>query len=330
MGGFRRREKMRRETIYKVCKMPVFLLIFFSINYALSRVFLERKLGDSRTGFIDKEFHQAASKVEVLAMGDSHASTGFDPRVFKNAFNFSLYGEKYIYNYYKLKYILQRNPQIKVIILPIDLHSFSTWQFDRFLHDFYWVKYVNYLELGWYKKDLPHFTGKYIGGKFFPYAGEYEIVFGLEAADARTRKVPQPEIFQGFILKNDTFDKRREKRARSRVHLHFFKQRYYDDLLALYFKKILDLCAAHNRTLVLIKYPVSKVYFHYAAKKVPAAELYRKVHELIKPYRNIMVLDYQRLFFANDAPYFDDPDHLNRHGAEILSRCLCKDLADIL
>ena len=317
---------MKQKSAHKSSKIALFLGIFFLFNSALSRLYLEKKLSDSRTGFIDKEFQQYEKKIEVLAMGDSHPATGFDPRVFKNAFNFALYGEKYIYNYYKLKYILERNPQIKVIILPIDLHSFSTWQFNRFLHDFYWVKYVDYLELGWYKKDLLRFIGKYIGGKIFPYLGEYEILFDMPLRDSKILKVPQPEIFQGFIRRTARFDKKREQKARARALLHFQRQRYFDELEALYFEKILDLCALFNKNLVLVKYPVSQVYFRCASEKVPVKKLYGRVGEIIKPYRNVRVLDYQRLFFENDGPYFADPDHLNQHGADRLSRRIREDL----
>ena len=128
---------MRKKTRKHLFKGLLFLFIFSLINYGLSYLFKKGRLEKSRTGIIDSQFYKAEKKIKVLAMGDSHVATGFDPRVFKNAFNFSLYGENYIYNYYKLKYILQRNPQIRVIILPIDLHSFSSWRADRFLFDFY-------------------------------------------------------------------------------------------------------------------------------------------------------------------------------------------------
>ena len=125
---------MKRERLIKTFKVALFLLLFIALNHAVGRWFLEKRLAASRTGFIDREFHTVEKEIEILAMGDSHVATGFDPRVFQHAFNFSLYGENYIYNYYKLKYILQSNPPIKVVILPVDLHSFSSWRADRFLH----------------------------------------------------------------------------------------------------------------------------------------------------------------------------------------------------
>jgi hypothetical protein len=317
---------MRKETRKYLFEALLFLLIFSLINYGFIYIFKKERLKNSRTGTIDHQFHEVEKKINVLAMGDSHVATGFDPRVFKNAFNFSLYGENYIYNYYKLKYILQRNPQVRVVILPIDLHSFSSWRADRFLFDFYWVKYLNYWEVGWYKKEVLKFLSKYINGKFFPYKGEFETVFHLPPQMERNRKVPLPKIFQGFILKTENFHQNRNERARQRVSLHFYKHYHLDDELVHYFKKIIVLCSQKKRILVLVKFPVSKIYFQYASKKIPVDIIYKKVQSIIQPYRNVRVLDYQKLFFENDGIYFDDPDHLNQKGAKVLSEKIREEL----
>ena len=40
---------------------------------------------------------------------------------------------------------------------------------------------------------------------------------------------------------------------------------------------------------------------------------------MIRPYRNVRVLDFQKSFFDRDSVLFDDPDHLNEVGARILT-----------
>ena len=321
---------MRRKRVIKIVKVALFLLLFFVLNHAVGRWYLEKRLAGSRTGFIDREFHEVEKEIEVLAVGDSHVATGFDPRVFQRAFNFSLYGENYIYNYYKLKYILRRNPQIKAVILPVDIHSFSSWRADRFLHDFYWVKYVDYLQVGHAKGEVLRFIGKYIKGKWFPYIGEYETAFGLPQSDEKERQAALPEIIRGFVVKTETFEKNRKKRTRQRVRLHYHNHHYVDKVVARYFEKILELCVRYKKNLVLVKFPVTEIYFRYTSDQVPVDKLYDRVKRLIKPHPNVRLLDYQNLFFDNDAPYFDDPDHLNQHGAKILSRKIRRDLADLL
>jgi hypothetical protein len=317
-------------TLKRFLKGLLFVLIFLLINAAIGSLFMNRQVSQSRTGTIDRQFHQHEKNIRMLALGDSHVATGFDPRVFKNknAFNFSLYGENYIYNYYKLKYILERNLQVKIIILPIDLHSFSSWRADRFLHDFYWVKYVNYWEVGRYKGELVKFVSKYINGRFFPYKGEFEAMFGLPPQKSRERKAQLPDIFQGFVIKTETFHHKRVKKARQRVRLHFGKHRYFDEELAHYFRKILALCAEKDIRLILVKFPVSKIYFRLVSRKVPVKTFYEKVQSMIAPYGNIRVFDYQDYFFEDDVTVFDDPDHLNHVGARLFSEDLRRRLAE--
>ena len=310
-----------KAAVKRLLKALLFVLIFVIINQGIGFLFMERQMSRSRTGTIDRQFHEQEKNIDILAMGDSHMATGFDPRVFKDkkAFNFALYGENYIYNYYKLKYILERNPHIRTILLPIDLHSFSSWRADRFLHHFYWVKYINYWEIGRYKGELLKFVSMYINGRFFPYKGEFETMFALPPQKSRDRKVKMPDIFQGFVIKTETFRFNRQKQARQRVRLHFGKHRYYDQELAYYFKKILALCAEKEVHLVLVKFPVSKIYFRLVSEKVPVKALYEKVQSMIAPYGNISVFDYQDYFFKDDVSVFDDPDHLNHVGARLFS-----------
>ena len=297
----------------------LFGLIFALLNWGLDRIYVHREMQDSRTGFIERQFSQCRGQIEILAIGDSHMATGFDPRFFSRAFNFALHGENYIYNYYKLKVILKRNPRIRTILLPLDLHSFSSWRADQSLADFYWVRYANYLELGWFSREPLEYLRKYIRGRFFPYLGEFAALLGVPGQDLVTRSAPRPEIIQGFVLKTGTYDQNREKKAVHSARLHFLGHKAYDELVARYFRKILELCAARGKTLVLIKFPVSEPYYRMAAKRVAEEEIYRRADEMIRPYRNVRVLDFQKLFFDRDRLLFDDPDHLNEVGARILT-----------
>lgn len=303
----------------RLITLLVLLILFFFINYLFSFLFLKEKLLKSKTYKIDSQFHRVKDKIEVLALGDSHASTGFDPRVFKNGFNFSVAGEKYIYNYYKLKYVLKTNKVLKMVVLPIDLHTFSTWGANNFLHDFYWIKYVNYLELGINKSEPLRFIRKYINGRFFPYMGEFESIFGITSKNKKKLMFRMPKITQGFIIRRENFIKEKRKQTRKRIFLQYYKQEPFDKTVTEYFKKILKLCSDNKIKLVLVKYPVTKIYYKFATRKVNVKEYYKKIFSMIKPYDNIKVVDMHNIFFENDSPYFYDPDHLNYKGARIHS-----------
>jgi hypothetical protein len=302
-----------------VPRVVLFWLIFGLLNWTVSRVYVRKEIAGSRAGRTEREFGRCREQVDTLAVGDSHMASGFDPRFFSGSFNFALHGETYVYNYYKLKRVLKNNPQIRVVLLPLDFHSFSSWRADRALRDYYWVRYVNYPELGWLSREPLPYIGKYIRGRFFPYLGESSALLGSSVPDEEGRRGQRPETVQGYVIKTGNYNKNREEQAVRRVRLHFAQNRVFDDLLARYFRKILELCAARGAELVLVKFPVSEPYYRLASRRAAKADVYRRAEEIIRPYRNVRILDFQTSFFDRDRELFDDPDHLNEAGAKILT-----------
>jgi hypothetical protein len=305
----------------RLLKTLLFIIIFLIINYFFSSLFLKERLYKSRTFKIDKQLHRVINSLEVLGLGDSHPASGFDPRVFKNGFNFSFAGEKYIYNYYKLKYVIENSKDLKIVVLPVDLHSFSTWGANVFLHDFYWIKYTNYWELGKLKKRPFRFVWKYIKGRFFPYIGEFLTVFGIKE-NKKKRMYRLPRTVNGLIIKRGTFFKKRDKETRIRMLIQYYKQKIFDDTVVVYFKKILKLCKDNDIKLVLVRYPVTKIYYRYALKKVNEKKYYNKIFKMIENYNNIIFIDLHSMFFKKDGSYFYDSDHMNYIGARKFTKRL--------
>lgn len=313
----------------RTLRAVLFGLIFGLFNWSLGRIYVQREMARIRAGLTERQFSQCRGQVTTLAVGDSHMAAGFDPRSFDGSFNFALPGETYVYNYYKLKHVLENNPRIRTVLLPLDFHSFSSWRADRELRDFYWVRYVNYLELGWIRREPLEYLGKYIRGRFFPYLGEFAVLLGGPGRDAVSRRVPRPELVRGFAPKTGTYDENRERQAVRRIRLHLSGPDAFDHVAARYFRKILELCSARGKTLVLIKFPVSEPYYQLAIKRAARSEVYRRADEMIRPYRNVRVFDFQKSFFGRDRALFDDPDHLNGAGAEILTLEIKRLLSDL-
>jgi hypothetical protein len=165
--------------------------------------------------------------------------------------------------------------------------------------------------LGWLSREPLEYLSKYLRGRLFPYLGEFAVLLGKPDRDEVGRRVPRPEMIQGFVLKTGTYDNNREKQAVRRVRLHFPSRTAFDNTAAHYFRKILELCAARSKTLVLVKFPVSEPYYRLVTRRVGAAEVYRRADEMIRPYSKVRVLDFQKLFFVRDRVLFDDPDHPN-------------------
>jgi len=311
----------------RLLRCILFVLIFLLLNNLFSYLFLKEKLKKSRTYKIDRQLHRVIKTIEVLGLGDSHPASGFDPRIFKNGFNFSFAGEKYIYNYYKLKYVIKKDKKLRIVILPVDLHSFSTWGANAFLHDFYWIKYLDYWELGKIKKKPFRFIWKYLNGKFFPYIGEFKFVFNIKE-NKKKRMFHIPRTVKGLIVKKETFFKRKDKETRKRMFLQYYKQKTFDNTVVAYFKKILKLCKDNNIKLVLVRYPVTKIYYKYASRKVKVKKYYDKIFKMIENYNNVIFIDLHTLFFKNDSPYFYDPDHMNYIGARKFTLKLKKTLRE--
>ena len=307
-------------------RTALFWLLFLIINWALGRIYIYKEMGSSRTGLVERQFDQRRAQVKVLALGDSHMATGFDPRLVPRSFNFALFGENYIYNYYRLKYILARHPRIRTILLPADLHSFSSWRAERSPRDFYWVKYVDYLELGRLSGEPLGCLGRYVRGRLFPYLGGFAAILGLAGQEGAVARTELPEIVRGFVVRTGAFDQRREGQAAGRARLHFEDQRAFDQLVGLYFRKMLDLCASRGKTLVLVKFPLSEPYFRHAGRRISIARFDQRLDEMIAPYVNVKLLDFRQIFFDRDRELFADPDHLNAAGAQILTLAIKKEL----
>ena len=263
----------------------------------------------------------------VLILGDSHPQYDLDPIIVGNAYNFSSSGENYIQTFYKLNKILEKK-NVGTIILPIDLQSFSSYR-SNIPADFYWTKYVDYIEVGRKKGDFFQYFVKYLQAKYIPYLGDgeeivrqtYQLIFD---------KLERSDLMYGYIPQYSNFDefKNKEELGTKQASFHFYKNNYFDDDLVFYFKKIIDLAAEKNINVILIKFPITKQYYLAAQEFIPIDSYYLNLGKILEGIRNIQIIDYQKIYFDNDN-YFEDTDHLNYKGAVLFSQLLRKDLLNL-
>ena len=115
--------------------------------------------------------------IKYLILGDSHSQRNFDTRILEGAFNFSSVGENFIQSYYKLATILESGEkQVENVIMPLDLHTFSSYRADKFRDSYYWVDYIDYVELGLAKDELSSFLLLYLKGRIFPIFGWWKRI----------------------------------------------------------------------------------------------------------------------------------------------------------
>jgi len=290
-------------------KTAGFLVFLAIINFSLHFGFLHIVYTNSIVQRRAREFFKKADKqIEILFLGDSHVNAVQEDRI-PNAVKFDSFGENYIQSYYKLQYLIDREDMtIKNLVLPFDLHSFSSFRSDRIINDIYWTKYMDYFELARAKNDRTYIL-KWMIAHFCAYAGKGD------------------EILE-YLQKVRGFPSLREKQkedVKNRVYYHFKNQEIFDRDILYYFKKILNLCSEKEINIILIKYPLSRSYLINAADYVDRNEFYGYLHAILAdfPHLNYDIWDYQEIFV--DSPvYFMDSDHLNRKGAIAFSELLSK------
>jgi len=179
----------------------------------LSNVLYKRVvMGDTPVMRTQNQFEAFDFKIDTLILGDSHPQHALDTRIIKNSFNYTAAAESYILTYYKLKYILDNHlKKIDTIILNIDPHSFTSARSNQFPipYNYYYVKYVNYLELGKRKNKILPYLYEYIKGTFFSFLGSRRDIY--KKIEGKEKKI---RLINGYVLaKNDFSKMNREKIA---------------------------------------------------------------------------------------------------------------------
>lgn len=270
----------------------------------------------------EKQLFDLRNEIQILFLGDSHILLGIDPAQIENSFNYASGGENYIQTYYKLDNLIKKGFIPEIAILPIDLHSFSSFRSVRFDNEWYWRKFINFYKLAYQERKLSLLNNEING--IFSFKGKGLQL--LKPVDFSKLS----EIQRGYTPSEANFSKaeNRLKVAAERVKSHLEGCDAIDGSLLLYFYKILDLAEEQNIKVVLIKYPLTEEYYSSVKKYIPnEEEYYRSALSQINNYNNIYIFDYQ-LLYSNRPELFKDSDHLNSAGAAEFSKLLNKSLTD--
>ena len=255
---------------------------------------------------------------EILILGDSHAAFALDPEVIGKTVNFSSYGESYVHNYYKLKFALKKSKSLKIVILPIDLHSFSDFREDRIHFNMKWLQYIDFIELGWIKNKPISYLIKYLHLRIFEFKGHY-LQFINHFFSHQDSQKSNLLIDKGFIAKDGFYFHKQDEKAQRRASRQLKDFNYFSKEIVLFFKKILQECEDNQIQVVLMKSPITREYYKQADRLINIKHLYSQVFQIARKFRNIHLLDFQTLYFKNESGLFWDPQHLNKIGASKFS-----------
>lgn len=273
--------------------LPVVLFLFTSVVLSLSNKDIAKN-------------YKLNKDIENIIIGDSRTQIFQDKKI-KKTKNIALGSESYYYSYYKLKYIINNNRQIKTVFLGSSYHSFSDY-FDQYI----------------YESDV-------ISNYFYilPLLDQLSLFFNPET---NLCKLIKNSVIKGFnnifsIEKSyigksyihNTNKEVSEKSIKDRinfVYLNKSKVREFSKLNKDYFNKIVNLCKDENINLILLKTPTHSLHNALIPEKFKIE--YREIVTI----NGLKVISFDGLL--NDCMFLPDGDHINKIGAEILTAKLAK------
>ncbi len=308
-----------------IIRCVLFLAFLVALNFAIDQTFKALSAHKKVNVMMDEQFAELDDTLTFLTMGNSHNC--INTHILPHSFNYGSPGENYIKTYYKLKYVLEQSgKKPEFLLLQADISCFGPKISDRFEYNYYWIKYVDFIELAKIKDDKD-VVYNWVEGKFFSYAGNYKDLWLSIVYRIKMKKV---DMYRGYRAhrdyKNYADEADRNKVARDKANLVLSKDEYFDHAIRVYFEMIMQLCQDHGVKVVLVRFPEAKEFYEEECRIVPVNKLYAEVQAIASEFPVYSgILSYQEMFFDHPE-YFFDPDHLNVEGSDLFSTRLAFDL----
>jgi hypothetical protein len=284
-----------------------------------------------------KGFEEQKDQIQILFLGQSDIKHAIIPKAMPyKSYNFAEMAETFIGTYFKLKYYIDKTPQLKIIVLPLHFSSFSTAR-SKGLKDEHLIKYFSYGYITYQDlKELYKIMGfKVVRLKLASLSpwldrGRMKVFFENARKWIRNKPLRTSEIYDGYFFTTSSFVN--EEHAEQTIQRHFGRNQRNDfdkDLLS-YFEKILILCHKRGIKVVTLTIPMTDIYIKLAEKYITQEALCEKVftNPRFSPYiyRHLDYLD----LYAKDHALFFNLDHLNYKGATVFSERMASDVSRIM
>lgn len=313
-------------------KIVAGIVLALVANGVLSDLYRRGPARSSGNAVLDAAFYEYPHDVEILLVGNSHIGSQVDPRrLGPEAFSLTSPGESYIQTYYRLRYVLEETEHaVDTIVLPASLHCFNVQQTQR-MSGAPWPKYLDYWEIGAEFGERGGFAVKYLRDAFAPYTGRFEDFLIEPESDWTIEEVIERQGAKHFSdrpMDADTL----AFLASQRVQTHFWdgmeRRFWFDERVATYLEKILELAGEHEIRVVLVRTPVSRDYWRLASDRIDVAYLDRRLGDLIAGRAYVTLLDYHDLYYERPELFYDG-DHLGETGNALFTEHLRRALDEI-
>ncbi len=302
--------------ITKISIVLLLVILFIEGFRAVSPIVIKKGLNRLLTEeIVDKQFQQSITKkINAIFLGNSRVYRGINPALIKSvtSYNFAHDNDSFVQNYFKLKYVLDNNQNIKYCFVGMDYSTLGVFSDTR-----------NYV----YKSKFPPEYMKYYSKKINikKSINDYYEIF------IRLRVSPFLAATKNFVLNKKAtveyeFSKYGQNKDYHVSHSQHEKSTsdfiIYKDNLAL-LQRMIKLCEDSNTKFVFIHMPNSETETNKRRKN-----LVDKHFSMIKEFvdnNNVYSIDLRYEFLEDDC--YSDFVHLKASCADSLSRLLDSKIA---
>ncbi len=310
--------------IKKMIWQGIFIIGLFTVLFlVLNFLYTETVIKKTVTYRKNQEFNSFIKNETVIKyafFGGSHVENSINPRYINGAYNFAGGAKTYFEVYLDLKNLIEKNISVEYAFLELDMHTFSSYlfNFERpvLVNIWHYSRITDIDEIHEATK-IPYM--KLFIDSRFPVFGNGENFFLIKK---------ESEIYNGYAKRYGNFSyENAEDLTKRRIGRQFRNQEMISNLTMGYFIKTLRLAKENNITVVLVKYPVTKIYDETLSSVVSKKDYYETIlSKAGNETDDLYILDYYDIYFDN-LEYFDDADHMNHIGSEAFSKKVSKDIA---
>lgn len=266
---------------------------------------------------------------KYVFFGNSRVKKAVDFTQIEDAFDFTYATETSWNYYYRLKWLLENTPNIKIgtIVLPAETGQHIFADRNIYIDSPFWHNKVDYLEwirlTGNWRKYFPHALKETIA----PYCGlinhyTYSRRLELTWCEQRTAEELDKRLKTSYGMLS------KGERLRLRKKNIRFTLKNISDLRlgGVYLSKIIELCQANQISCLFIKYPLTEGYQRELELELEKRNV-SSVDSILTHFE-VKVLDYSSLFHENEN-YFYDAHHINTFGNQQFTGILKRDLKQL-
>ncbi len=263
----------------------------------------------------DKSFEAAPKNFDYLIGGHSRLNRAIDTGVLPHSVKATTHGESFIETYYKLKYILNHtDKKFKTLILPFEAGTFKPNDFRRSI---YWIKYVNFFEVGFRKGELGKYISAYFQARFLPFLVYYKKQFRTLLKHKKNEIAIDKEHGNFSDLDKAT----QQQVIQEDVDL-LNKVGIIDPTAKHYVHNIISLTQAHDIQLIYIKAPLTENYVRALSGLDQNCTItHEELEGFVRQFEHVSVIDMESVFFYRDT-LFSDHHHLNLEGRGVFTELL--------